>query len=167
MTTDIRPARLPQDLAQVRGLFHAYAGSLGISLEFQAFETELAALPGDYAPPRGRLLLAWGKGQAIGCVALRPLEDGICEMKRLYISPAGRGGGLGHLLAARICQEARAAGYGRMRLDTLASMIAARRVYARLGFRPIPPYCYNPFPDAVFLELDLTSEPQTSAFGLS
>jgi GNAT superfamily N-acetyltransferase len=152
---DIRPARFPEDLESVRSLFGAYAASLPISLAFQDFDSELASLPGDYAPPQGRLLLAWEGGQAVGCVALRPLESPVCEMKRLYVSPVARSGGLGHRLASRICAEARSAGYLRMRLDTLPSMAAARRVYESLGFRPIAPYCFNPVPDAVFLEADL------------
>jgi len=152
----INPAALPQHLDLVRRLFRDYAASLPVSLDFQDFDSELAALPGDYQPPGGRLLLAWHEDQAVGCVALRPLERGICEMKRLYVTPAARATGLGRRLAERICSEARAAGYLRMRLDTLASMSVARRVYRSLGFRGIDPYCFNPLPDAVFLELDLT-----------
>jgi ribosomal protein S18 acetylase RimI-like enzyme len=152
---DIRPAELPADLERVRSLFRAYAASLDISLAFQDFDSELANLPAEYAPPQGRLLLAWQGSQAVGCVALRPLGDVVCEMKRLYVSPVARSGGLGHRLASRICAEARSAGYRRMRLDTLPSMAAARRVYESLGFRPIAPYCFNPVPDAVFLEADL------------
>ena len=152
---DIRYAMFPQDQDVVRRLFGDYAASLGISLAFQAFDEELDTLPGAYVPPAGRLLLAWQEGCAVGCVALRPLEQGVCEMKRLYVSPAARATGLGRRLAGRICGEATAAGYFRMRLDTLASMTAARRVYESLGFREIAPYCFNPFPDAVFLELDL------------
>ena len=158
---DIRPAEFPQHLDLARGLFRDYAASLGISLEFQDFESELADLPGDYAPPAGRILLAWQEGQAVGCVALRPLEDGICEMKRLYVSPIARASGLGRRLANRICMEARAAGYRRMRLDTLASMTAARRLYAAIGFLPIPAYCYNPVPGAIFLDLDLSEPART------
>ena len=153
---DIIPAEFPQDLDCVQALFRDYAASLDISLAFQDFDSELLGLPGDYVPPAGRLLLAWQASEAVGCVALRPLEGEMCEMKRLYVSPRARAGGLGRLLAGRICSEARSAGYRRMRLDTLPSMSAARRVYASLGFRPIPPYCYNPVPDAVFLELDLS-----------
>jgi GNAT superfamily N-acetyltransferase len=153
---DIRPAVLPRDLDVVRRLFADYAASLGFSLAFQLFDEEHDALPGAYAPPAGRLLIAWPEGRAAGCVALRPLQAGLCEMKRLYVCPAERATGLGRRLAERICVEARTAGYRRMRLDTLASMAAARRLYASLGFREIAPYCFNPFPDAVFLELDLS-----------
>ena len=158
---DIRPAEFPQHLDLARGLFRDYAASLGISLAFQDFESELAELPGDYAPPAGHILLAWQEGQAVGCVALRPLEDGICEMKRLYVSPSARASGLGRRLAKRICTQARAAGYRRMRLDTLASMTAACSLYAAIGFRPIPAYCYNPIPGAIFLELDLSEPART------
>jgi ribosomal protein S18 acetylase RimI-like enzyme len=156
---DIRPAEGPHHLANVRRLFRDYADALGISLDFQDFDAELAQLPGDYAPPQGRLLLAWQADEAVGCVALRPLDEGICEMKRLYVSPAARATGLGRRLAQRICDEARAAGYERMRLDTLSTLTAARRLYEGLGFRPIPPYCFNPIPDAIFLELDLARIP--------
>lgn len=156
---EINPAVVPQHLPLVRRLFRDYAASLDISLDFQDFDTELAGLPGDYQPPAGRLLLAWHEDQAVGCVALRPLEPGVCEMKRLYVTPAARATGLGRRLAERICGEARAASYSCIRLDTLASMSAARRVYQSLGFREIGPYCFNPSPDAVFLELDLGLEP--------
>jgi ribosomal protein S18 acetylase RimI-like enzyme len=155
---DIRPVEIPRHLGLVRGLFRDYADALGISLDFQDFEAELAGLPGDYAPPRGRLLLAWQADEAVGCVALRPLEQGICEMKRLYVSPAARATGLGRRLAHRICDEARAAGYDRMRLDTLSTMTPARRLYEALGFRPIPPYYFNPIPGAVYLELDFARD---------
>lgn len=152
---EIRPAEFPRHLDIVRGLFSDYATALGVSLDFQDFDAELAGLPGDYSPPQGRLLLAWRAQEAIGCVALRPLEQGVCEMKRLYLKPAARQAGLGKQLAQRICAEARAAGYDRMRLDTLSTMTAALRLYQSLGFRPIPAYYYNPIPGAVYLELDL------------
>ena len=157
---DIRPAEGPRHLDLLRGLFRAYAASIGVSLDFQDFDAELEGLPGDYAPPRGRLLLAWQEGEAIGCVALRPLEPEVCEMKRLYVGPASRASGLGRRLAVRICEEARAAGYSRMRLDTLSTMTAALGLYESLGFRPIPAYYFNPIPGAVYLELDLTRFPR-------
>ena len=155
MRIDIRPAEFPRHRELVRGLFRDYVDALGVSLEFQEFEAELADLPGDYAPPRGRLLLGWQGQELLGCVALRPLAPGVCEMKRLYLKPSARQTGLGRQLAQRICAEARAAGYDRMRLDTLSTMTAALRLYRALGFRPIPPYYYNPIPGAVYLELDL------------
>jgi putative acetyltransferase len=147
-----------QDLDAARELFREYAASLGFDLEFQGFSEELATLPGSYAPPRGRLLLAWEGGVAAGCVALRPIERGICEMKRLYVRPGYRGAGLGRRLADRIVQEATDAGYGRMRLDTLPAMAGARALYQALGFRPIPPYRANPIEGAVFLELTLRTD---------
>ncbi len=151
----IRPARIPDDLSVVRDLFRAYAEALGIDLGFQNFEAELADLPGKYAPPQGRLLLGWRDGSVMGCVAMRPIDASRCEMKRLYVRPSTRGTGLGRDLALRICDEARAAGYRQICLDTLTTMTAARAVYEALGFRPIEPYVFNPLPGAMFLGLDL------------
>lgn len=148
---EIRPARWPEDRALVRGLFREYADGLGVDLCFQGFDEELADLPGKYAPPAGRLLIAWDGGQALGCVALRPIDARSSEMKRLYLRPAARGTGLGRRLAERICDEARAAGYARICLDTLPSMGPALAVYAALGFEPTEPYVYNPIPGALFL----------------
>ena len=153
---DIRPTRFPEDADTVRRLFLAYADSLGVSLDFQDFDAELAGLPGDYLPPAGRLLLAWQGEEAVGCVALRPLQGDACEMKRLYVSPEARAGGLGRSLATRICDEARAAGYRLIRLDTLPEMAAAQRLYRALGFRPIEPYTFNPGAGTLFMERDLT-----------
>ena len=152
---DIRPARLPDDLPIVRELFREYADSLGIDLSFQDFESELANLPGKYALPAGRIMLAWKETQAVGCVALRPIEGDACEMKRLYVRPAARGEQLGRQLAARICQEAREAGYARICLDTLPTMSAATHIYADLGFKPTAPYVFNPIAEAIFLALAL------------
>jgi ribosomal protein S18 acetylase RimI-like enzyme len=152
---EIRPAQLPQDLPVVRGLFREYADSLDIDLCFQDFEAELSALPGKYQAPAGRILLAWRGDQAVGCIALRPLQDGDCEMKRLYVKPDIRGERLGRRLAENLCKEARAAGYTRIYLDTLPSMTAAVRLYASLGFQPAEPYVYNPIPGALFFERKL------------
>jgi len=154
----VRAARFPGELEIVRGLFRAYEAGLGISLCFQSFDRELAGLPGDYAPPRGRLLVAERDGGApTGCVALRPLPDaGACEMKRLYVAPAGRGTGAGRALATRLLEEARAAGYEVLRLDTLpALMPAAVALYRSLGFREIAPYNEHPAEGTLFMELAL------------
>jgi ribosomal protein S18 acetylase RimI-like enzyme len=151
----IVPALDPRSLATARELFEEYADALGVNLGFQDFATELETLPGSYAPPQGRLLLALEDGAPAGCVALRPLEPGIAEMKRLYVRPAFRGGGWGRILAERIIAEAVEAGYARMRLDTLPSMAGARALYGSLGFREIPPYRHNPIAGTAFLELNL------------
>lgn len=154
----IVPARLPADLPLVRALFREYADGLGVDLSFQDFEAELADLPGKYSPPEGRLLLAWQDGEPVGCVAMRPLHDGDCEMKRLYVRPRAQGGGLGRRLAERICEEARDAGYRRICLDTLPTMAAAQQLYRSLGFRPIAPYVFNPVPGTKYLALALRTD---------
>ncbi len=149
---DLRPARIPEDLAEVRALMLEYATGLGFDLCFQGFDQELAALPGAYAPPRGALFLAWTCGRPAGCVALRPLEGDTCEMKRLYVRPDCRGGGLGRALVERVMAEARRLGYARMRLDTVPGMEAAIALYRALGFVDIAPYRPNPIPGALYLE---------------
>jgi ribosomal protein S18 acetylase RimI-like enzyme len=152
----IQPATTPDDLAAVRRLFTAYAQSLDFSLCFQGFDEELAGLPGKYAPAeRGALLLAKLDGKAVGVVGLRDLGDGVAEMKRLYIDPAGRGHNFGRGLAEAILAEARRFGYRAIRLDTMPSMVAANRIYDALGFRDIPPYYDNPLPGARYRELKL------------
>jgi GNAT superfamily N-acetyltransferase len=144
------------DLAAARRLFRAYADWLAVDLGFQDFEREQATLPGAYAPPQGRLLLARVGGEAAGCAALRPLEPGICEMKRLWVEPGFAGFGLGRELAVAIIEAARAAGYARMRLDTMpARMPAAQHLYGTLGFVEIAPYYRNPLDGVVMLELEL------------
>ncbi len=147
----IIPAHEPIWIPRVRELFVEYAAGLGIDLGFQDFEAELASLPGRYAPPSGRLLLAVGESGPAGCVALRALDAATCEMKRLFVRPAYRGLGAGRLLAEAILGEGRAAGYGEMRLDTLPSMGAAIRLYEALDFRPVEAYTVNPHPGALFL----------------
>lgn len=146
-------------MQQVRGIFVEYADSLGVDLCFQSFEQELAILPGDYAPPRGELLLAWCGDVLAGCVALRPFDDAdypnAAEMKRLYVRPAFRGLGLGRELAERILDAARGHGYSTVLLDTLDDMEAARALYEELGFEEIPPYYHNPIAGAHYLKVDL------------
>jgi len=145
----------PQCLPVVRALFVEYATATGLDFCFQNFDQELADLPGKYAPPSGRLILAMNDEQPVGCVALRKLEENICEMKRLYVRPAFRRQSIGHQLAEAIIAAAREIGYGRMRLDTLASMKAAIALYESRGFRRIAAYYHNPIPDVVYLELSL------------
>jgi ribosomal protein S18 acetylase RimI-like enzyme len=152
---ELRWAAGERDLAEIRQLFREYQRSLDVDLCFQGFEEELATLPGAYAPPSGRLILALHRGRAAGCVGLRPLAGGDCEMKRLFVRPEFRGLDLGRRLAQRLIGEARAAGHRRLLLDTLPSMTAAQALYRRLGFRPIAPYTANPVPGALFLGLEL------------
>jgi ribosomal protein S18 acetylase RimI-like enzyme len=142
-------------IGQVRELFEEYKASLGVDLCFQSFDSELAGLPGDYAPPDGRLLLALDGDNAAGCVALRKIDDQTCEMKRLYVRPRFRGKGVGTSLIDAIFTEARGIGYKKMRLDTLPEMHEAIILYRSLGFRPIAAYRHNPIPGALFFELNL------------
>jgi putative acetyltransferase len=137
-------------------LFQEYAASLGFNLCFQSFDQELAGLPGEYAPPQGRLLLARTGGELAGCVALHPLQAGVCEMKRLYVRPQYRGQGIGRALLNTVLGEARAIGYQRMRLDTVEPVMQdAVRMYRAYGFREIPPYRENPIPGALYMEIEL------------
>jgi len=145
-----------EQIEQVRQLFLEYAASLGFSLCFQNFDEELSNLPGHYQEPAGCLLLALCDGQPAGCVALRPLEKSICEMKRLYVRPAFRSMRIGKKLVDRVISEARSKSYQRMRLDTVVSeMKNAVEIYRRIGFQEIPPYRSNPLPDALYMELKL------------
>lgn len=151
----IVPASRAHHLAAARELFLEYAASLSFDLCFQNFESELAALPGDYAPPRGAILLALCEGVFAGCVAMRPLEADICEMKRLYLRPPFRGSGAGRRLTAAIIHAAREAGYRQVRLDTINTMVEAIALYRSFGFREIAPYRHNPIDGASYFELDL------------
>ena len=143
-------------VAQARELFLEYERSLGVDLCFQNFEQELAGLPGHYAPPDGRLLLAEYEGQLAGCVALHKWESGVCEMKRLYLRPSFRGKRLGRVIAETVITEARSIGYERMRLDTIEPIMKdAVEMYRKLGFREIAPYRANPMAGAMYMELQL------------
>jgi GNAT superfamily N-acetyltransferase len=149
----------PESLEITRGIFREYVGSLNIDQRFQDIEEELAALPGEYAPPHGHVLLAFVDGELAGCGALRALTDvdyaNSCEMKRLYVRPAFRRFGLGRLLAQALFDEARSVGYSTMLLDTLDDMGAARGLYASLGFEEIAPYYYSPIAGSHYLKADL------------
>ena len=152
----IAPATTTAEIEEIRALFLEYGRSLDFNLCFQGFDEELAGLPGAYAPPGGRLLLARAEGAVIGGVGLRPLEADICEMKRLYVRPGHRALKAGRALAEALIDEARAIGYRAMRLDTLPDMGPAQALYQTLGFRDIPPYYANPIPGARYCELALS-----------
>ena len=150
-------AETEEHINHARELFREYEAWLDLDLCFQNFEKELTELPGAYAAPTGRLLLAFENGKLTGCVALRRLSDDVCEMKRLFLRPQFHGKGLGRELAVRIIEEARTIGYQRMRLDTLSKhMGSAISLYRSLGFREIDPYYNNPVPGALFMELEVT-----------
>jgi putative acetyltransferase len=151
----IIPAGNPEPINRIRELFREYADATGACECFEGFGKEIAGLPGPYEPPTGQLLWAELDGRSAGCVALRKIEDGISEMKRLYVRPAFRGRNLGRELAEAIIKEARRIGYRAMRLDTLSSMVAARALYQSLGFRAIPRYNDNPSGGVIYLELRL------------
>jgi putative acetyltransferase len=161
VTSVVKPLQFHQaetslQIAQARELFLEYEQSLGFSLCFQGFDKELAELPGDYAPPEGRLLLATYDDQLAGCVALHRLDSQVCEMKRLYLRPQFRGKRIGRVLADQIIAEARNIGYQRMRLDTVAPVMKdAVAMYRKLGFKEIAPYCANPIAGALYMELQL------------
>jgi len=149
------PAESKESVEQTRKLFLEYASSLDFKLCFQDFDKELSSLPGEYAPPNGRLYLAFERSEPVGCVGLRRLEEGACEMKRLYVKPNHRREGIGRALAELVIGDARDIGYSKMRLDTVTAMIPAITLYRLLGFKEIPPYRHNPIASAIYLELDL------------
>jgi ribosomal protein S18 acetylase RimI-like enzyme len=146
----------PEQLKEIKNLFLEYAKSLDFDLGFQNFQNELADLPGKYALPSGSLLMAEEDGKVAGCVGLRKISTGICEMKRLYIRPEFRGRGLGKALAFAIIEVAFNMGYRKMRLDTVATMKEAVRLYRHLGFYEIDAYCFNPIKEAIYMELNLS-----------
>ncbi len=153
---DLIQALSAKNVETARALFLEYHAWLGLSLCFQNFDQELAELPGKYAPPSGRLLLALENNEPVGCVAIRKIDEGICEMKRLYVRPSARGKSLGRTLAETVIREAREIGYQRMRLDTLPEQMArAIAMYRSLGFKEIAPYYENPVEGATFMELTL------------
>lgn len=151
----IKEAVTSWDLQQVRSLLLAYEADLNIDLGFQNFAQEVEMLPGPYTHPHGTILIAIDKGVGVGCVAMKRLSSGICEMKRLYVAPSARGRGWGNKLALEIITVAKEYGYETIRLDTMDSFMEAIALYKSLGFKQIPPYYRNPLPGAVYWELSL------------
>ena len=156
----LRTPSTPAELDAVRDIVREYASTLGVDLCFQGFDAELAQLPGDYAEPRGALLVAVVEGAVAGCCALRPLDTAdypnASEMKRLFVRKAFRGFGLGRELAEAMLDRARQAGYACVLLDTLDDMESARALYTDLGFEEIPPYYHNPIAGAHYLKVDIS-----------
>jgi putative acetyltransferase len=168
--TDRTPVHLkvPRDRASVAvvgRMFREYADSLGFPLDFQGFQREIATLPGEYAAPKGTLLVASVGSRPAGCVGLRPIDPEIAEMKRLFVRNEFRGRGVGRLLVDRLLREARRIGYRRVRLDTVPSMTEAIHLYRACGFREIAPYRFNPIPGALYFELDLVPEGSVAVTG--
>lgn len=155
MNITIEKITSAEDLEEIKTLFREYVAFLGISLSFQRFEEELAKLPAKYAEPEGAIYLAKVDGQSAGCVALWKLEEGVCEMKRLYVRPSFQGLGLGKKLAYVIMEEAQQKGYTKMKLDTLRRLESANRLYKSLKFSETNPYNYNPEDDVAYFEKDL------------
>jgi GNAT superfamily N-acetyltransferase len=151
----IRDAKFPNDREVVRDIFLEYVRSPIVSLEFQDYEAEFADLPGKYAPPCGRLLLAWKDGRVVGCAALRQVDATTCEMKRVYVRPVARGTTLGRRLVEHLIQDARIAGYTRLCLDVLPEFTLAQNLYRSLGFKDAESVTFNPVPGTKFLALDL------------
>jgi GNAT superfamily N-acetyltransferase len=154
----IKQAQTKAEIEEVRNLFREYATFLDVDLCFQSFENELAGLPGQYSPPNGDLLIGLNGARIVGCVAVRRLEDDVCEMKRLFVRPEARGTGLGRRLALEIIAVAKELGYMSMRLDTLDKLTEAMHLYETLAFRRTEPYYYNPLPGVVYWELKLQGE---------
>ena len=156
MDTHIIDAVTPEQIETIRSLFVEYQQWLNFSLCFQGFDQELASLPGKYTPPKGRLYLAEYNGAVAGCIALRPMhEEGMCEMKRLFVREQFRGKGIGKILTEKIIADAKKIGYSAMRLDTLQRIETARSLYKKLGFTVIPAYYNNPMDEVVYMELKL------------
>lgn len=151
----IRHAVFPTDLQDVISIFREYVSSPTVSLDFQQYEAEFADLPGKYAAPEGRLLLAHEAGAVLGCAALRRVDESTCEMKRVYVRPSARGRNLGRLLVEAILREAKLAGYARICLDVLPEFTAAQQIYETMGFVPAEPVSFNPVPGTKFLALSL------------
>lgn len=153
---EIAQAKTPEQIEQTRVIFREYEAWLGLSLCFQGFEEELASLPGKYVPPEGRLYLAFSDDELAGCIAMRKLEDGICEMKRLFVKEQFRGQHIGQTLIEKLITESKNSGYSKMRLDTYPpKMGKAVRLYESYGFREIAPYYENPHKETLFMELTL------------
>lgn len=151
----IRQALFPTEREDVISIFHEYVNSPTVSLGFQEYEAEFAELPGKYAAPEGRLLLAYEGGTVLGCAALRRVDESTCEMKRVYVRPAARGRNLGRMLVEAILSEAKLAGYSRICLDVLPEFTAAQKLYESMGFEHAEPVSFNPVPGTKFLSLTL------------